>query len=130
MVKNYVELNVQDMFGNKYYKKITNTKINFVSLRQNFGNWYVMHYYTDSACGKPIWLKESDIDKLLKLKAGLIELKEDGTYIITKTYNPIIYLQRGFINSIGMDGKLSLKNNPVINLIIKRLPRKRGSMYE
>lgn len=88
----YVEIELE-VLGHIYKKKIHDTRVNFVKLK-TFGNSDYIHYYTYQNCGKPVWLKDRDVDKLYKVDAGVIELKQDGTYIITKSYNPILYIER------------------------------------
>ncbi len=107
--KEYIEIELV-VSGHRYKKKEYKKRVGFVSLKQHFGNGYIMHYFTDYNCGKPVWLKEIDIDRLYRLKAGVIELKPDGTYTITQSINPFLYLERRIRNLVGIDRRLSLKN--------------------
>ncbi len=83
--KEFVEIELTDYFGHKHKKKIYDTKI---------------YFYTEGPCivyhkdgwnvGKPVWFNENDIEQLHKLKAGYIELLDDGKYEMVRTYKPII----------------------------------------
>ncbi len=91
--QDYVEIEFKDIYGNFYKQKIYETRVGFVKLKTLSNKTYI-HYCTHQSCGKPLWLKDRDVEKLYKIDAGVIELKQDGTYTITKSYNPFLYIER------------------------------------
>lgn len=100
MKQDYVEIELE-VLGHRYKKKIYDLRVGFIKLK-TFGNQDYIHYCTYHNCGKPTWFEDKDVEKLYKIDAGVIELKHDGTYTITKSYNPFLYIERFIKSKLGL----------------------------